>query len=378
MSRETIFNESTPLKQIKLTVGGQEIPRDDIQTVEIKYNMFNPSVDAVVIFRDTFNLKSSDIVKFDGSTKIVIEMTDYQREMWRNEFVVQESSISTGSREVFITLKCVDSASHCLFKYTKAGFSKQTATETLAGKLGEAGVQSILAANQKRVVVAPPDYEPGEWTIPGAVDYYSFFPSQLRKECSWLYQTHYEYRIGKIDIGSLVEMPHEYTTDATYNPYMFKIHEHVLKEPSKLTIPKLDVIRYTGKKQSRDLVSVEDVMGSIVLNGNADAFKGVQDDTGNTMAASTEPLACQLYDLMEPMLKVNQLAIWTVGSFKFGDVGQKVKVKIGADTVFNKNHIQGNQTASGYYICTGLTDYITGEKFIQKHILSRFDTPKVV
>ena len=83
MSRETIFNESSVLKQIKLTVDGQEIPRDDIQTCEIKYSMFKPAIEAIFVFRDTFNLKSSDIVKFEGNTRVDLELTDYQREILR-------------------------------------------------------------------------------------------------------------------------------------------------------------------------------------------------------------------------------------------------------------------------------------------------------
>ena len=98
MSRETIFNESTPLKQIKLEVDGQEIPRDDIQSLEFKYDMFNPCIQAVFIFRDSFNLKSSDIVKFEGNTRVKVELTDYQREMWRNSFVVQKMEVSNSSR----------------------------------------------------------------------------------------------------------------------------------------------------------------------------------------------------------------------------------------------------------------------------------------
>lgn len=377
MSRETIFNESSVLKQIKLTVDGQEIPRDDIQTCEIKYSMFKPAIEAVFVFRDTFNLKSSDVVKFEGNTRVDLELTDYQREMWRNTFVVEQMTISNSSRETYIMLQCADEASHLLYKYTKAGFSKQSASATLRSKLSEAGCEAVLSKNQKKVVLEDPGGS-SEWTIPGNLDYYSFFITQMRKEFAYTYQTHYEYRIGKINIGALKQMEHEYTTDATYNPYMFKIHEHAHKDPSKLRVPKLEVIRYEGKQQIKDVVTVDNVLGQLILNGNADAFKDVQDDSGNTMSATTDPLECQLYDLFEPMLKVNQLAIWTVGSFKFGDVGQKVKVKIGSDTVFNKNHLQGNQTASGIYVVTSLTDYITGEKFIQKHVLSRFDNPKPV
>lgn len=377
MSRETIFNESTPLKQIKLSVDGQEIPRDDIQSVEIKYDMFNPCIQAVFIFKDSFNLKSSDVVKFEGNTRVEVELTDYQREMWRNSFVVQKMEINNSSRETYIMLQCADEASHLLYKYTKADFSKQSATATLKSKLSEAGIESVLSSNQKKVVVNDPGGS-SEWTIPGNLDYYSFFISQLRKEFAFIYQTHYEYRIGKIDIGSLKRMENEYTTDATYNPYMFKIHEHAHKDPSKLKVPKLQVIRYEGKEQVIEEVTVDNVFGQLILNGNGDAFKEIQDDSGNTMNATTDPLECQMYDLFEPMLKTNQLAIWTVGSFKYGDVGQKVKVKIGADTVFNKDHLQGNQTASGIYVVTSLTDYITGEKFVQKQVLSRFDNPKPI
>ena len=342
MSRETIFNESTPLKQIKLEVDGQEIPRDDIQSLEFKYDMFNPCIQAVFIFRDSFNLKSSDIVKFEGNTRVKVELTDYQREMWRNSFVVQKMEVSNSSRETYIMLQCADEASHLLYKYTKADFSKQSATATLKSKLSEAGIESVLSSNQKKVVANDPGGA-SEWTIPGNLDYYSFFISQLRKEFAYIYQTHYEYRIGKVDIGSLKQMENEYTTDATYNPYLFKIHEHAKKEPSKLKVPKLQVIRYEGKEQTIEEVTVDNVFGQMILNGNGDAFKEVQDDSGNTMNATTDPLECQMYD-----------------------------------TVFNKDHLQGNQTASGIYVVTSLTDYITGEKFVQKHILSRFDNPKPV
>lgn len=377
MSRETLFNESTPLKQIKLTVDGQEIPRDDIQSIEIKYDMFNPCIQAVFIFRDSFNLKSSDIVKFEGNTRVDIELTDYQREMWRNTFVVQHMEMSNSSRETYILLQCADEASHLLYKYSKADFSKQSASATLLDKMSYTGSLDSLNKNQKLILLDDPGGA-SEWTIPGNLDYYSFFISQLRKEFAYFYQTHYEFRIGKINIGSFKQMEYEYTTDATYNPYMFKIHEHTHKDPSKLKVPKLEVIRYEGKQQIKDVVTVDNVLGQLIMNGNADAFKEVQDDSGNTMNATTDPLECQLYDLFESMLKTNQLAIWTVGSFKYGDVGQKVKVKIGADTVFNKDHLQGNQTASGIYVVTSLTDYITGEKFAQKQVLSRFDNPKPI
>lgn len=377
MSRETIFNESTPLKHIKLMIDNQEIPRDDIQSLEFRYDMFCPEIQASIIFRDTFNLKSSDIVKFEGNTKVTVHLTDYQRKLWINTFIVQRIEVCNNARESYITLLCVDEASYRLFKYTKADFSKKSASETLVSKLAECGVSSILSSNKKSTILNAPS-NATEWAIPGNLDYLSFFKSQLRKEFAYLYQTHYEYRVGKIDIGSFKMMEHEYTTDATYNPYMFKIHEYLIKEPSKLKVPKLEVIRYEGKTQSKDIISVDNVLGSLVLNGNADAFKHVQDDDGDTMNATTDPLECQLYDLFEPMLKINQLSIWTVGSFEFGDVGQKVKVKIGADTVFNKNHLNGNQAASGIYVVTSLTDYIAGEKFVQKHILSRFDNPKPI
>ena len=376
MSRETIFNESTPLKQIKLIVGGQEIPRDDIQSLEIKYDMFDPLIRAVFVFRDTFNIKNSD-AKFEGDTKVDVQLTDYQRKMWRNTFIVQTANAFNTARESYINLLCVDEASYKVLKYTKAGFSKKSASSEYKSKLAECGAEGILSSNQKKIVLADPG-SGNEWAIPGHLDYLNLFVAQMRKEFAYVYQTHYEYRIGKIDLGSLKQMPHEYTTDATYNPYMFKIHEHQVKDPSKLKVPKLEVIRYEGKTAKKDVVTVDNVLGQLILNGNADAFKSVQDDASNTMNATTDPLECQLYDIFEPMLKVNQLSIWTVGSFEFGDVGQKVKVKIGADTVFNKNHLNGNQVASGMYVVTSLTDYIAGEKFVQKQVLSRFDNPKPI
>lgn len=378
MSRETLFNESSMVKQLTLKLDGQEIPQDDIQSCEVKYDMFSSCIIAVFIIKDTYNLKSSNTVKFNGDTKIEFSATDYQRNMWRNTFRVQTTSIETAARSTYIKLTCFDEASYLLYNYTKAGSSKQSATQEIRAKLAETKVQASLDNNHKTVKTSSSDFDGQAWTIPGSLDYYSFFTEQLKKEFSYIYQTHYEFRIGKIEPNSLRMMDHEYTTDATYNQHMFKIHQHSIKDPDKISIPKLSVIRYVGKEKKVDKVTVDNVMTSIILNGNADAFKNVQSTDGDIMLATTDPLPCQLYDLFESMLKVNQLAIWIVGDFKYNDIGQRVKVKIGADTVFNKNHIQGNQTASGVYVCTSLTDYFTGGKFVQKAVLSRFDNPKVV
>lgn len=379
MSRESVFNESSVLKALKLTVQDQEIPQDDIQSCEVRYDMFRTFIEAVFIIRDTFNLKSSKLLEMNGNIKIKFSVTDYTREIWLNTFIVQDAQIMPQNRETYIVFHCIDEASHKMLKFHKSLFGRNSICDEFMKQVSATGVSSVLSANKKQTKQSGTDHPRTiPWNIPGNQGYLEFFGDYLQTEFAFLYQTHYEYRVGKINVNDLQMMEHEYTTDATNTHHLFKIHDHKIKEPSKITIPALKVMRLEGKEITTETVSVDNLAGQIVLNGNADAFKEAQDPGGPMDLPTSKELGTQLSELFMQMLRLNQLSIWTVGSLKYGDIGQRVKVKIGADTVSNKDHLQGNQTASGIYVVTGLSDLFAGGKFIQKHMLSRFDNPKVV
>ena len=379
MSLKTLFGDSSLTRNFKIFLDNILLKNDEIITFEIKFDMFSYFTFAYLSFRDSFSISNSNKIKINEETTVRVEILDRYNCFFKCKFKpVKFYFDDTEKRVRNININLVDEISFNLAKemdsksfdgkitnFFKEQFKKyELPFGNDVFKFSEkhnCGDEKLISSS-------------GETT-------FDFFKSRLKMQGIAFWMNHYEFALKELDVKNFNDKSNSicYRTDITNNDNIFKINQVKRKNSSKTSIP-ISTIEYTqtnGKLQLTKTISVKDLVHRVQLNNNASEF--ISEDKNNKISVTTSYGAkLEEFNQLIRMLKNNQIIIFVSGSFKYGNVGNIVKVFVDSKSPYIEQQLSGDPSASGKYIITSVVDKFIGTKFAQKITLSRFDNPKVL
>lgn len=379
MSNE-IFTKTTYTRQIKVKINDQNIPDDDVLTIDMTNSFFTFGLRATLVFKDSYAILNSKVIKFDGSTTVEIVVFDFMQNRRKFLFVVQDMNVQDAPRVNVVTLVLIDPFAYKLMNtYVPKSFNSN-----ITAAFGEVVSNYHLDRELQKNGLSLDLGNAGEvrnFVINSGESIYSFFNREFRRANVRMWQDLENVHVREFKLGTAKVNEQPYKVNCTNNNYLFKVHEYRKYDVSKSAVydfaPVQIVTRFRNKEVTQETVNLSDFYHDLLLNGN-DIFKNLQGDTvGKSFSTYNDTVEAQKYDLFETFINNERMDIIVPGTLVENQPGIVVNVVVPDKTQYVEANQIGNRTSSGKWFVKVVQSKFIGGKFVQRLRLGRFDHPSV-
>lgn len=381
-----ILLNNTVCKFIEIKIDDYAILIDDIASLEIKHDFSNLAITGKLKFKDSFDISSAGLVKFNNKNKLTISIKDFsETSSFRSFVVTAANNVVINERVKVWDITFQDAISYAM-QNTYGGVSFYgSAITCLTSLFDQMGINTILSTDKMTKDIVDTCTE-REFTVPSNQTIYDFFVYQLRKDNIRIYQDRTTLHIKEVKPAKLIPAKDPksgddlvFTNNIPNNDYLFKIHDFMdFKNPAgKLNqlSPIIKVFSSVDTGVDTTTILLDDVFADLKLNDLEITGIQVTDGEKHVTAPDASPGA-QKADLFDAFMKNQQMFIAVPGTLRYGNVGSIVSLDMKGGIAGQDTNLEGDVLTSGKYLVLGVSDRLIGDKFIQRLYLGRLDGKK--
>lgn len=379
---ETIFNDSSVLKEFKVWINEYELLNEDVVSFGIDWKYHNFVVQGNMVFKDSFELSSQGV--FDGVTTVKVYAVDMFGKQFMKTFRMNSIRVDEYSgRFKVMNISFMD---ELYYKLDNTYLSKSfTADPMTAFKeyLEYLGFNDTYWKENKIEIDFDELSNSYSFVVPQDQSAFEFFYNILRNNSLRMYQTRYGFEIKNVDFSKLSVSKIDnddiiFTNNTSNNEYVFKIHDFALSYNNIFDAnrkkPKTKLLAYSF--ENKNIIDISSNLNdnySIITLNNKD-MSGLQQTDGEKMKINSVVNSNgEKLDTQDIYMNNNTLEIAVVGNFKYTELGTIVKVIIRGNPTMEKTSLESDIVHSGNYFINEINDRFIGNRILQKIQLVRAD-----
>jgi hypothetical protein len=388
MSIESILLENTILKFLEIKIDNFVILKDEIASLEVKYNFFDFKIVGKIKFKDSFDMANAGLAKISNDNKLTISAMDKgDTKTFRTFRIVNSNVIIANERTKVYDIDFQDEISWILQNTFTTAPITGSPVKALVKYLNSGACADVLVSDKIKI-----DYTDTAMkrtlTAPQNQNILEFLTYALRKDNIRLYQDRTTIYIKEVKPAEYSTVINDetgtdlvFSNDVQDNLYLFKIHDFMDLKNNTEKVNKLSpVIKVNSstspKGQSTVTISLTDFFKDLQLNDME--LGSIQFTTGEKLETSEElAVGWQKAKLFETFMLNQQMFIAVKGTYKYSNIGTIISTKMKGSVASNEGTLEGDRLTSGNYFVFGVSDRYLGDKMIQRLHLGRLDAQKV-
>jgi hypothetical protein len=388
MSIESILLENTILKFLEVKIDNFVILKDEIASLEVKYNFFDFKIVGKIKFKDSFDMANAGLAKISNDNKLTISAMDKgDTKTFRTFRIVNSNVIIANERTKVYDIDFQDEISWILQNTFTTVPITGSPVKALVKYLNSGACADVLVSDKIKI-----DYTDTAMkrtlTAPQNQNILEFLTYALRKDNIRLYQDRTTIYIKEVKPAEYPTVINDetgtdlvFSNDVQDNLYLFKIHDFMDLKNNTEKVNKLSpVIKVNSstspKGQSTVTISLTDFFKDLQLNDME--LGSIQFTTGEKLETSEElAVGWQKAKLFETFMLNQQMFIAVKGTYKYSNIGTIISTKMKGSVASNEGTLEGDRLTSGNYFVFGVSDRYLGDKMIQRLHLGRLDAQKV-
>lgn len=388
MGLESILTDSTVLKFLEVKIEDFVVLQDEIVSLEVKYNFFDPRIKGTIKIKDSFDMGGSGLVKITNNNKITISSMDRGGTKSFRTFRVTNSNVVTvNDRTKMYDIQFQDEITWTLDNMYIEGSVNDYATRKLFSMFDTPYMSSLLRTDKVKVEIIYSGSK-RSFTIPKNQTFLETMLYLLRKDNIRFYQDRNTIYIKEVKpsqykplINDATNKDLVFTDDVQENSYLFKIHDSLDLKNDTGKVNKLSPIikvnsTTSPKGQSTLTISLPDFFEDLKLNDME--LGSIQLTSGEKLETSEElAVGWQKAKLFDTFMLNQQMYIAVKGTYKYSNVGTVITIRKKGSITSAKSNLEGDRLTSGKYFVFGVSDRYLGDKLIQRLHIGRLDAQKV-
>lgn len=388
MGLESILTDSTVLKFLEVKIEDFVVLQDEIVSLEVKYNFFDPRVKGTIKIKDSFDMGGSGLVKITNNNKITISSMDRGgTKSFRTFRVTNSNAVTVNDRTKMYDIQFQDDITWSLDNMYIEGSINGSAARKLYTMFETPYMLSLIRADKITVEITD-TAEKRSFTIPKNQTFLETMIYLLRKDNIRFYQDRNTIYIKEVKpsqykpiINDATNKDLVFTDDVQENSYLFKIHDSLDLKNDTGKVNKLSPIikvnsTTSPKGQSTLTISLPDFFEDLKLNDME--LGSIQLTSGEKLETSEElAIGWQKAKLFDTFMLNQQMYIAVKGTYKYSNVGTVITIKKKGSVTSAKSNLEGDRLTSGKYFVFGVSDRYLGDKLIQRLHIGRLDAQKV-
>lgn len=388
MSIESILLENTILKFLEIKIDNFVILKDEIASLEVKYNFFDFKIVGKIKFKDSFDMANAGLAKISNDNKLTISAMDKgDTKTFRTFRIVNSNVVIANERTKVYDIDFQDEISWILQNTFTTVPITGSPVKALVKYLNSGACADVLVSDKIKI-----DYTDTAMkrtlTAPQNQNILEFLTYALRKDNIRLYQDRTTIYIKEVKPAEYSTVINDetgtdlvFSNDVQDNLYLFKIHDFMDLKNNTEKVNKLSpVIKVNSstspKGQSTVTISLTDFFKDLQLNDME--LGSIQFTTGEKLETSEElAVGWQKAKLFETFMLNQQMFIAVKGTYKYSNIGTIISTKMKGSVASNEGTLEGDRLTSGNYFVFGVSDRYLGDKMIQRLHLGRLDAQKV-